>query len=314
VPKFLPWLAAAMCAALTLSVGCDRPARSTSNGPSFEKRIRRAQRQSRPESQTLGLLRIAREQMKAQMMSGAGKTLRLAQESCQQIKDPLMRVSAQCRLAEMYIRLNDDTQAVNQLSQAEAEVDALDVAADRVIGLSRVARSQAAVGLNDAALETLATAEGLANGMPQTDDPARADKVTALAALARSFHALEEEERVRSTFEAALESAVGIDDARERCRALSSELAVRLASMGRQKDAAAAFDRALEQAGAIDEPLQQAHALADIARDLADAKLDRRAQQVLDQAQDIAEQIGAPDLKKEVQARIRQQFNTLRRG
>ncbi len=74
-----------------LTAGCGGTSNSGSGQLSFREQIARVKQETDPELRARQLIRIGRQQGKAQDLAGAEETLRLAWKDCDAIGDPAAR-------------------------------------------------------------------------------------------------------------------------------------------------------------------------------------------------------------------------------
>ena len=146
-----------------LSTGCGDTSNSGPEELSFREQIARAKDEADPELRAKELIRIGREQGKAQDIAGAEETLRLAWKDCDAIADPAARANAFVLMAKADVALGNREDAKRAADEALDAAAKIESAATKATTLASAAQAEGAANDPDAAAATLKSAEQVAD-------------------------------------------------------------------------------------------------------------------------------------------------------
>ena len=258
------------------------------------------------------LTKLAFRRHTAKDKAGSERTLFLAQEACNEIKDnPMARADALGLLAEAQARMDDKSAARKTLAAARQAVEQISDAEPQAEALAALAGTEAAARQPDQALQTLKDVENRAAALKDYEGkPGLYGQAVVLARSAEAYHQLGRQEEVERVLGEALKRAKDNPLDRERCTSLA-EISL---SQGRMKQAEAAaktFELALEETRKIEKLHSRAHILADLGEILTRTGQLDKARQVLGEADRVAAKIPEPDLHQQAQEKVRRLLDKL---
>ena len=295
---------------LIVSAGCggDEEAPPAS-GKSFSDLVAEAQRDTIPVRRARRLVEIGQQQHDAADVSGAQNTWRQARLSCAEVKEPASRARAYALLALSYAKGGMDSNAklsIEEATKAVAEIPTDELAGlmSKIDAVAEVAKAQGAAGDRNGAVLALRDAEKLVDQIAEGDDPdlAASRRSEVLNAVAVAYFRIERQQDCQRLLEESQKLAEAIGKTRGRADAVAA-----LAMAQHQADpeaAAATFDRAIEIARQIEDELSRGHGLTDIAIKLQQVRRGNQADQLLQEAESVAEKVKDSGLRKGLMEKI----------
>jgi tetratricopeptide (TPR) repeat protein len=239
------------------------------------------------------LILQAQEQFKSGDAAAAQSSLEAATTLADEVKDAVSRAALLVRIAEAHAGFGNKTAAADVLDRARTSGSKIALPGDKVAHLCQIAAAQVkALKQTGKAAETLKDAKGYVAYIeaPET-------KTLAMAAIARGYANIEKHADGQRAVAQALEVARTIEDPLGRSQALAV-IAGSQAAVQQPDQAVTTFDKAIDAAEKIHDARARVFALVNIAQQLAGAGHNRRANELLDQADDLIATLANNDLKR----------------
>jgi tetratricopeptide (TPR) repeat protein len=239
------------------------------------------------------LIAQALAQFKTGDVPAAQATLDNAATLADDVKDPVTHAALFARIAEAHAELGNKTAAVEALDKARKSGNTITIPEDKVAHLCQIATAQGkALKQTGNAAATLKDAKG---HLAYIEAPET--KAMAMGAIARSYANIDKPADGQRIVAQSLEVARTIDDPLGRSQALAV-IAGSQAAVQQPDQALATFGKAIDAAEKIDDPRPKIFALVNIAQQLAGAGHNRRASELLNQADDIIATLANNNLKR----------------
>jgi tetratricopeptide (TPR) repeat protein len=235
----------------------------------------------------------AHEQYKAGDVAAAQASFDEATKVADEVKDAVTHASLFARIAEGHAEIGNKTAASDALDKARNSGAKIKIPEDKVAHLCQIAAAQSkALKQTARAVATLKDAKGYLAYIeaPET-------KAMAMSAIARGYANVDKPIDGQRAVAQALEVARTIDDPLGRSQVLAV-IAGSQAAVQQPDQAVATFDKAIDAAEKIGDPRPRVFALVNIAQQLAGAGHNRRAKELLDQADDLIATLANNDLKR----------------
>lgn len=284
--------------------GCKEP----SEPSSYQEQVVEAQKETDPEVRVRQLARIGYRQGKAKDLAGAEETFEIAWKDSQSIAEPEIRVAELALVAEAQAALDLRAAARRSVGSAIAAVADVKKAETKAVLLARLGRIQGEVGSAGDGAATLKSAEAL---LPGIEDPQ--GRTLVYCAFAGAYDALDAADKRDRTFADALAFIKTIPDLKKQCLSLS-DVAAKQADLEQNESAVKTFDLALESAAKIDSAFFRSYTMGEIGQRLSDAGFVKKARQVLQQAEKVAEKVPEQDMQFQALQKIRSLIGKLPRG
>jgi hypothetical protein len=239
------------------------------------------------------LILQAHEQFKSGDAAAAQSSLDEATTLADSVKDAVTRAALFVRIAEAHAGFGNKNAAADALDRARSSGNKIAVPEDKVAHLCQIAAAQGkALKQTSKSAETLKDAKGYLAYIEAPDT-----KAMAMAAVARAYANIDKPTDGQRSVAQALEVARNIDDPLGRSQVLAV-IAGSQAAVQQPDQAVTTFDKAIDAAEKIGDPRPRVFALVNIAQQLAGAGHNRRANELLDQADDLIATLANNDLKR----------------
>ncbi len=283
--------------------GCGGPSSGDGEPLSYSPQVARARQEASPEARAQKLIRIALEQAEAKDTYGAGKTLRLAADACEEIPQPAQQADAFAALGEAHATIGDRAPARRALESAKAAAEKVEDPERRAGILAKMGMVRGMIG-DEKAEATLTSAKELAM---QLEEPR--GRTLAMVAVAESYHAIDQPEAAEAMLRQALRLLEQEENPRNRADAIV-DVATAQAQLD-QPGYVATFDLAGAAIDQIDQAHSKAHAMCNLAEHMSRAGLHAKTHELLAEADAVAHEIPEPDLQQQTVQRIRKLMGEL---
>jgi hypothetical protein len=292
-----------------LSGGCGS---GTKAPPTIAQRLERARSAKTPEARCRELVRVARLQIDAGDRSGATGTLAEARRLIPAEGDPLLRGPRLIEVAAGYAGLGERSAARGLLEEVAALARAVDDPAGRVDLLASVAGGYGPAGAADADRAGAILTEARA----ATEEVSPRFRAGALAAVALAAVNSGRIDDASSLLDSLEQEGRALEEPRPRAEALAAAATVRAAGAGGADPEAtrAVLAEAEQAARGIEGRESRVYGLAAVAEAAARAGDRRRAEGLLDLAEETVRRVPEPDAQRAARDRVQAARSALRQA